>query len=119
VPVRVLLGLQRRVGPQPQHPLHGRAAVSGKRWNGEVISGVASFALLIIIGLLCLCVRVACCCCVGHLLMAAGFEQVHGANTASAGTVSLVTSRSWRAIIVRTRGTVRGIRIISRIDMGG
>ena len=53
------------------------------------------------------------------LLMAAGLKQVHGANTVSAGTVLPVISRFWRAIIVRTRGTVRGIRIISRIESGG
>ena len=66
--------------------------------------------------------------CGGHLLtFRAG--QARGASMASAGTASPITRISWRRIIVRTRRSARGIRIISRseiwngyfvgFDMGG
>ena len=54
--------------------------------------------------------------CGGHLLtFRAG--QARGASMASAGTASPITRISWRRIIVRTRRSARGIRIISRSEI--
>jgi hypothetical protein len=45
--------------------------------------------------------------------------QVRGVNTAFAGTVLPITSRSWTATIVHIRRIVLGTRIILGIDMVG
>jgi hypothetical protein len=56
---------------------------------------------------------------VGVYFADARLGQVCGVNTAFAGTVLPITSRSWTATIVHIRRIVLGTRIILGIDMVG
>jgi hypothetical protein len=56
---------------------------------------------------------------VGLYVADARLGQVRGVNTAFAGTVLPITSRSWTATIVHIRRIVLGTRIILGIDMVG
>ena len=86
-----------------------RALERGGGWNircGELCPSGITMCVVVVIA-------------VGVYFTDARLAQVRGVNTAFAGTVSPITSRSWTAIIVHIRRIALGTLIISRIDMVG